>query len=115
MLKYKSYKDFTWEPYYPNDIQENSQNGWICTIEPRPNEFRSYKIEFQLPIDENCLTLIDEPPELYILFGCPHNGPEVFIRAFATLEEAKKRACLQYAHIYGYVMSFIEQGENGNL
>jgi hypothetical protein len=115
MLKYKEWTDFMWVPYYPNNMPENGQDGWVCTIEPRQDTYRTYRIEFQLPIDEEGFTLSDEEPELYILFERSHDknysGPDSFIRAFKTLEEAKKRAYLLYSHIYGYVMSFLPESQ----
>jgi len=105
-LKYKSYLDFEWKPHYPNNIPRNGQDGWRCEINPREWQRRVYYIRFQYTQSEYGLILNQDEPELYILFE-----NETFIYAFKMLEEAKKRAYTQYAHIYGYVASFLPKSE----
>ena len=102
-LKYKSYLEFEWTPYHPNNIPENPHEGYDCVITPRIGHCRRYAIRFQYKADVNGLSDYDAEPDLYILFE-----GNTFIYACPTLDFAKQRAYTQYAHINRYVASHFD-------
>lgn len=121
-------RDFIWKERKVNNIETNPLDCYYCIVDVGDCA-RIYSIMPQYPVDEQGLTILGEP-ELYIFFediaykssnedkkdffykNCNYdgyliNGNKCFIRAFKTLEEAKKRAYFQYKAIYGYALSYI--------
>lgn len=113
-------KDFVWHIKKENNISVNPIQAEYCIIDfgYEDGKGKLYSIERQYPQDEHGLKLSDEP-ELYILYesSCKKTNISSYstygeyellnkhlVRVFKTLEEAKKRAFVQYSHIYHYVM-----------
>lgn len=107
-------KDFIWHIKKANNIETNPKECEFCIINTLGDEGKIFVIKEQFPADERGLILSDIP-EYYILFesscmktnkkeswnyGDYKIGSLHFIRVFKTLEEAKKRAFVQYSHIY---------------
>ena len=106
---------FIWKEKKVNDIDSNPLECWICKTEMGEHE-RIYRIVPQYPSDETGLTTSDEP-ELYVLFeeivfegrdGRIHDS-DYFVKACKTLDEAKKRAELQYSHIANIIHIYFEE------
>lgn len=122
-------EDFIWKKHYENNINTNPLGEHYCIVDCG-DYARKYSIVPQYPSDDGICVKMSEPPEYYILFesrgrkasDADKTKPlyemyhfddylfenSSFIRVFKTLEEAKKRAYVQYKTIFGYVLSHIE-------
>ena len=107
-------KDFVWHEKKVNNIDCNPLHAYYCIVDFGEGEGRLYSIEMQYPQDERGLVLSDIP-EFYILYesrcykterkdhanyGEYLLNDKVLVRVFNNLEDAKRRAFLQYSHIY---------------
>jgi len=123
-------KDFIWKEHKANNIPTNPLEEYYCLIDLK-DCVRKYSIVPQYPEIDTCCIDTKADPELYILFeavgdratdedkerysfiyesnnydGCLFKKKS-FVRAYKTMEEAKKRAYLQYRMIYGFALSHI--------
>ena len=106
---------FEWNVKFINNIESNGLECWY-TVQKLNASFKLYKIVPQFPADERGLITDSKTPEYYILFegrakkyedrnaltdfsnygDFIEDGHSSFIRVFKTLDEAKRRAVLQY-------------------
>lgn len=122
-------KDFVWKEHYSNNINTNPLDEYYCIVDCG-NYARKYGIVPQYPSKDGVTVSLKDDPEYYILFESRGNKASdtdrnklfyemcnfddylfenpSFIRVFKTLDEAKKRAYVQYKTIFGYVLSHIE-------
>ena len=122
-------KDFVWKEHHENNIDSNPLGEYYCIVDCGTYA-RKYSIVPQYPSKDGICVDRSQEPEYYILFETSgHKATkfdressfyqychfddymferESFIRVFTTLEDAKKRAYTQYTHIFGYVLSHIE-------
>ena len=120
--------DMQWHEHYENNIQTNPIGEYYCIIDLGESA-RKYGIAPQYPSSNGVVIDRTKEPELYILFeaigreatdwekqavfynSINYDGyvfeHEKFVRAFKTLEEAKKRAYVQYRAVYGYALSHV--------
>ena len=122
-------KDFIWKEHHENNISTNPLGEYYCIVDCG-SYAKKYGIRPQYPSKDGVCVNLNQEPEFYILFET--NGHkaterdrdgsfyeycnfddylferESFIRVFKTLDEAKKRAYVQYKTIFGYVLSHIE-------
>lgn len=66
--------------------------------------------EYPKPINNSCLDNCEDCGEVTFTH-CDVNSFGRFIRAYKTIEEAKKSALMSFKMVYGYAMSFIEDSE----
>lgn len=131
--------DLVWKPIHSNNIIGNPVMGEYCIINRQNDDGtwsgRKYSISFQWPETTPGSGIIcSGDPEAYILFeygfgglkaplvypepnerGCDCDIHEYgyFCRAYKELEHARKRALVNYKHIFGYVAShFVEDDNN---
>lgn len=102
-----------WNERKVNDIETNPPDRWeaVYTLNSDSSESRRiYSIVPQHPNPNGDGYTVDDslPPELYVLFEQLewtmdgkgwYSGPNMFVRAFRTLDEAKKRAEFQHEAI----------------
>ena len=126
--------DFVWKERTTNNIPTNPFECFYCIVDVGDCA-RLFSIEPQYPLDKDGMTLSNDEPEFYILFeniakkattidkddffyeeshysGYIFSGNKGFVRAFKTLEEAKRQAFKQYSAIYGFVLSHIVDDVN---
>jgi len=121
---------FEWKTRQVNDIPSNPldyywwyspyRGGPIGTDEITRSTGRLFLILEQYPSKDGVCIESDSEPELYILFegscridektGLPiETGQRTFLRAFKTLDEAKKRAAFNVAHINALIDSYFPE------
>ena len=121
-------KDMEWHEHYENNIPTNPLGEYYCIIDVGESA-RKYGIAPQYPSSDGVIIDSTKEPELFILFeaigrkATDEDRKEIFydsinyddyvfenerfVRAFRTLEEAKKRAYVQYKAVYGYALSHV--------
>jgi hypothetical protein len=120
--------DMKWHEHYENNIQTNPIGEYYCIVD-LGERARKYGIAPQHPSIDGIVIDRNQDPELFILFesigrkatdedkqeifydSVNYDGyvfeNERFVRAFRTLDEAKKRAYVQYRAVFGYALSHI--------
>ena len=127
-MKAEYQKPTEWKEYKANGIPSNPLEYWYSVVKVGQH-YRIYKIFPQFPNPSGDGLTIDDslPPELYILTERIHLGSKVddpdslhlgndgtIVRAYKTMDEAKKRAVIQVSHIEELVSAYIQDGGSEN-
>ena len=127
-------KDFKWKIQHSNNIPTNPVECEFCIIDKGDGTGKLYMVEPHYPQNTDGITNQENGHKYFVFFVCDARLPteeekkdiffewstyvgyiltsKDFIAVFDTMEDAEKRAYMQYRHHYGYVLShFVDDTE----